>query len=415
MKVKRIRGTRDFIAEEADFMRLIYNKCREVLNLYGYCEVITPVMEDQNLFVRTVGETTDIVEKEMFSFKLKSGETVALRPEGTAPVARAYVENSLYSLEPYSRLYYMGPMFRYERPQRGRYRQFHQVGAELIGPEDAYADAEVIKLALELLEVCGVDKCELQINSVGCKNCRPLYVHKLREFLETHAQEICEECVRRKDRNPMRALDCKKDRCRQIYENAPRTVDNLCHECLGHFEEVQKYLKSFHIKFTVNPMIVRGLDYYTRTAFEIIHTGLGAQNAVSAGGRYDGLIGDLGGPSIPGVGFAMGVERVMEISSLLKEKARDGTGVLVMEKRFVEHAVSLVNSLRSAGIRCVIDYRFGSMKSQMRRLDKENVRYVVILGEKEMAEGFYTVKDLLSGEQREIPHNEITEYVRRKK
>ena len=402
MAITAIKGFNDILPAESGRWQHIEQAARRVFELNGFSEIRVPIMEKTELFSRSIGDATDIVEKEMYSFTDKGENAVTLRPEGTAGVMRAFIEHKLYAQDPLAKLYYFGPMFRYERPQKGRYRQFHQIGAELTGVHDPLADAQVLNMLVQFFREIGLNEPRLQINSLGCPECRPAYRAALIGFLEQRIDALCEDCRRRLTSNPLRALDCKVPGCIAATADAPSVLDNLCSPCDEHFAAVQRYLDLTGTPYSINPRMVRGLDYYTRTTFEMVTSLLGAQSAVAAGGRYDGLISQLGGPSIPGIGFAMGVER---IALLLGEKdfarqpdlfmATVGAG----ERAF---AFSLMNKLLQKGMRVEMDYEGKSLKSQMRRADKLGARYSVVIGESEMSSGRATLKRMTDGEQVEV-------------
>lgn len=407
MSLKRVRGTRDFFEPEVSKFREIERRARRVLLSYGYREVITPLIELKSLFERSLGEDTDIVEKEMFVFKTKSDEEISLRPEGTASVVRAYVESAMFRKVLFSRLFYIGPMFRYERPQRGRFRQFHQIGAELFGTDSPLSDAEIIKMATEILKGCEVSQFSVELNSVGCKKCRKEYSYKLKEFLLTKKDYLCDDCLRRIERAPLRTLDCKKESCVQVLTESPSILHHLCSSCSEHFEEVKKNLQLMGVDFRVNEKIVRGLDYYTRTTFEINSENLGSQNAIAAGGRYDGLVKELGGEDVPAIGFAIGMERLMEVSNITTNEERKGVAIIPLSVNFVPHALRIAEELRKDGVMVIMDYRLGTLKTQIKRADKEGVRFALIIGDEEVEKNVFSIKDLASGEQNTLPFEEV--------
>jgi histidyl-tRNA synthetase len=356
-------------------------------------------MEKTELFCRSIGDATDIVEKEMYSFIDKGENAVTLRPEGTAGVMRAFIEHKLYAQDPVTKMYYLGPMFRYERPQKGRYRQFHQIGAEMVGVHDPLADAQVLNMLVQFFREIGLDEPQLQINSLGCPECRPAYRATLIAFLEQRVAALCDDCRRRLTSNPLRALDCKVPGCIEATAGAPSVLDNLCSGCDDHFAAVRRYLLLSGTPCSINPRMVRGLDYYTRTTFEMVTGLLGSQSAVAAGGRYDGLISQLGGPSIPGIGFAMGVERV---ALLLGEKdfsRQPDLFIATLGAGERDFAFGLMNQLLQRGIRVEMDYEGKSLKSQMRRADKLGARFSVVIGESELASCRATFKRMADGEQ----------------
>lgn len=401
MTITAIKGFNDILPAESGRWQHIEQAARRVFELNGFSEIRVPVLEKTELFCRSIGDATDIVEKEMYTFVDKGENSITLRPEGTAGVMRAFIEHKLHAQDPVAKLYYLGSMFRYERPQKGRYRQFHQIGAEMVGVHDPLADAQVLNMLVQFFREIGLDEPQLQVNSLGCPECRPAYRATLIAFLEQRIDALCEDCRRRLSTNPLRALDCKVPGCIQATAGAPSMLDNLCSGCDGHFADVQRYLGLTGTPFSINPRMVRGLDYYTRTTFEVVTGLLGSQSAVAAGGRYDGLVSQLGGPAVPGIGFAVGVERV---ALLLGEKdfsrqpdlfiATLGAG----ERAF---AFRLMNDLLQLGLRVEMDYEGKSLKSQMRRADKLGARYSVVIGENEVASGRAVLKRMADGEQTE--------------
>lgn len=402
MAITAIKGFNDILPAESGRWQHIEQAARRVFELNGFSEIRVPIMEKTELFCRSIGDATDIVEKEMYSFVDKGENYVTLRPEGTAGVMRAFIEHKLYAQDPVSKMYYLGPMFRYERPQKGRYRQFHQIGAEIAGVHDPLADAQVLNMLVQFFREIGLTEPQLQINSLGCPDCRPAYRTILIEFLEQRIDALCEDCRRRLTTNPLRALDCKVPGCIAATAGAPFMLDNLCQGCADHFDSVKGYLDTTATPYSINPRMVRGLDYYTRTTFEMVTTQLGSQAAVAAGGRYDGLISQLGGPAIPGIGFAIGVERV---ALLLGEKDFSRQPDLFMatlgagERAF---AFRLMHELLQLGLRVEMDYEGKSLKSQMRRADKLGARYSVVIGENEVASGKASFKRMADGEQVEL-------------
>jgi len=365
------------------------------------------------LFVRGVGEDTDIVEKEMYTFRDRGGRSITLRPEGTAPAARAYLENKLYAGPQPVKLYYLGPMFRYDRPQAGRYRQFHQFGVEVFGSQHPGVDAEVMALAMDFYRRIGLSGLELHVNSVGCPACRPAMRDRLREYFRPMLDELCPNCRQRYERNPLRILDCKSARCTELARQAPTTADCLCPDCRAHFAQVQQYMHDLGISFIVNPRLVRGLDYYTHTAFEIMAPGIGAQSSVGGGGRYNGLIEACGGPPVPGIGFALGLERcLLALENQRRLPAvQPGPDVFVATagERAAREGFILLAGLRAAGVAADLDYQGRSLKAQMKYAGKLGVRYTVILGEEELEKGTVTLRDMASGSQREVAESEIVQ------
>jgi histidyl-tRNA synthetase len=413
MKITSIKGFADILPGEVETWQCVEAQARQVFSAYNFSEIRIPILEKTELFSRSIGETTDIVEKEMYTFEdrdTRAGQNVdgiklTLRPEGTAGVVRAYVEAEMYKIEPVRKLYYLGPMFRRERPQKGRMRQFHQIGAEALGRGDPYIDAEILLLLHDFFEALALTEPSLQINSLGCADCRPQYRARLLAFLKERESALCGNCQRRIDRNPLRALDCKEAGCIEATRDAPSILDSLCAACREHFETVQRLLLETQVDFTLNPRMVRGLDYYCRTTFEWTTKLLGAQSAVAAGGRYDGLVQQLDGPPVPGVGFAMGVER---LTMLLRLQERSDAGALAVYLAWIgakahDWAFPFAHRLRRQGVGVEIEAESRSLKSQMRRADKLKARSVVILGDDELAKGQAVLRDMSTKEQQEIP------------
>lgn len=405
------RGTKDILPEEVTAWNFVEEKIRNVCKRYGFQEIRTPHFEHTELFHRGIGEGTDVVDKEMYTFEDRGHRSVTLRPENTASVVRAYLQNKLYGTGNATKLFYIGEMFRYDRPQAGRMREFHQFGVESIGQESPMADAEVILLAVDFLESLGLKDLQLSLNSVGCPKCRPTYRKDLQEFFRDKLGELCEDCNSRFERSPMRILDCKVDADKPFMKDAPKITDCLCEECQEHFHALQKYLAEAGISFTLDPRLVRGLDYYTRTAFEIKYAPLGAQSAVAGGGRYDGLIEEIGGAPTPAVGFATGLERVLlaltKQGLLPKAKAELDAFVIVQDEAASTMSFSLLSRLRRAGITASMDFAGRSMKAQFKQANKFNARYALILGKEECKESAVTCKDMQTGEQRKISLEEI--------
>ncbi len=399
MAITAIKGFNDILPDETGRWQYIEQAARQTFELNGFSEIRVPIMEKTELFCRSIGDATDIVEKEMYSFVDKGENSITLRPEGTAGVMRALIENKLYATDPVSKLYYLGPMFRYERPQKGRYRQFHQIGAEVTGVNDPMVDAQVLNMLCAFFKKIGLDEPKLQINSLGCHDCRPDYRKALLAFLEVRLDHLCEDCKRRFKTNPLRTLDCKVPGCAEATAGAPSMLDHLCGSCEDHFGAVRNYLELTGTTYNINPRMVRGLDYYTRTTFELVTGLLGSQSAVAAGGRYDGLISQLGGPSIPGIGFAIGVERV---ALLLEERdfvKRPDLFIATLGTDVRSKAFTLMTELQQAGVRVELDYEGKSLKSQMRRADKLKARYSVVIGENEVASRKAIFKRMEDGEQ----------------
>jgi len=403
MKITSVKGFHDVLPEENARWHWIEQQAREVFARYGFGEIRIPIMERTELFSRSIGETTDIVEKEMYTFVDRDGSSLTLRPEGTASIVRAYVEHALHQQAAVSKLFYLGPMFRRERPQKGRLRQFSQIGAEVIGRDDAAIDAEVLLLLHDLLAGLQVRGAQVELNSLGCAVCRPGYRAALLAYGETQREVLCENCSRRLQRNPLRLLDCKDPACRESTADAPVMVDYLCAACQSHFETVRAMLAREGVHPRLNPRMVRGLDYYCRTAFEVVAEGLGAQNAVGGGGRYDGLVKALGGPDAPGIGFALGVERlVLAVAGHVAARPQaPQVFVAPMGAAAEAEAMHLVHSWRSDGMRVEMASGGRSLKSQMRLADKVGTPFVLILGEDELAAQALTVRDMVA--KRDFP------------
>ena len=398
MAITAIKGFNDILPAETGRWQFIEQAARRVFECNGFSEIRVPIMEKTELFCRSIGDATDIVEKEMYSFIDKGENSVTLRPEGTAGVMRAFIEHKLYAQDPVAKMYYFGPMFRYERPQKGRYRQFHQIGAEITGVHDPLADAQVLNMLVQFFREIDLDEPQLQINSLGCPECRPAYRATLISFLEQRSDALCEDCRRRMKTNPLRALDCKVPGCIEATQGAPSMLDNLCQGCSDHFTSVKGYLDSTATPYTINSRMVRGLDYYTRTTFEVVTGLLGSQSAVAAGGRYDGLISQIGGPSIPGIGFAMGVERVALLLGDKDFAQKPDLFIATMGAGERSFAFRLMNDLLQKGLNVEMDYDGKSLKSQLRRADKLGARYSVVIGENEMASGKAVFKRMADGE-----------------
>ena len=379
---------------------------RAVFRAYNYHEIRTPIFEETQLFARGVGEETDIVTKEMYTFEDRDGSSLTLRPENTASVIRAYIEHRLDQHPGVQKLYYLGPMFRRERPQKGRYRQFYQIGAEAIGSESPMVDAEVIEMVVEILKRAGLTGFELLINSVGDRNCRPQYVERLREELKSVAPGMCGDCQRRADTNPLRVLDCKVEADQPIIEKLPSIVDCLCEACRAHFEAVKRYLDDRGIEYEARPRLVRGLDYYMRTTFEVVHGALGAQNSVLGGGRYDGLAESLGSKvHSPGIGFSIGEDRLVMSVEGGHAPAPLDLFIAPLGEPAVRHAAVMAREFRRRGIS--VELVEGRLKRAMELADKLGARFVLIVGENEMTAGRYSLKDMASGKQESLTHDEI--------
>ena len=410
MSITAIKGMNDILPGEIETWQFLETTARQVFGTYGFSEIRTPAVEKTELFCRSIGETTDIVEKEMYTFDDKGGHSLTLRPEGTAPVMRSFIQNKLYNQDPVSKLYYMGPMFRYERPQKGRYRQFHQIGAEVLGVEDPKIDAQVLAMLHQYFERIGIKAVALQVNSLGCPDCRPAYRQQLIDYLEQRLDSLCEDCKRRYQNNPLRVLDCKATGCKEATVDAPAMLDHLCAGCDQHFAAVKNHLVALEIPFEVNARMVRGLDYYVRTTFEMVTDQLGSQNAVAAGGRYDGLVESLGGPALPGIGFAIGAERLVLMKG--DEKVAPAVPKLFIAaigEAAADRAFVLMSRLQMAGVRAEMDYQGKSLKAQMRRANKLQAEYTLILGEDEVQSGMAQLKNMSSSSQVEIELERLAE------
>ena len=413
MKVTAVRGFSDILPGEVETWQWVETQAREIFAAYNFAEIRIPIVEKTELFSRSLGETTDIVEKEMYTFADHDarGSLLTLRPEGTAGVVRAYVESEMFKNEPAQKLDYLGPMFRRERPQKGRMRQFHQFGAEVLGRGDAFVDAEVLLLLHDFFSAVGLEGAALQINSLGCSECRPRYRQRLLAYLKERKDVLCGNCRRRMERNPLRVLDCKEPGCLEQTKDAPSILDSLCDPCRQHFEIVQRLLRQANLPYALNPRMVRGLDYYCRTTFEWTSNQLGAQGAIAAGGRYDGLVEELGGPSIPGVGFAVGIERLTMLLRGNRSFARAGPAVYIVwvGENARNWAFPVVHRLRQKGLSVEIEGEIRSLKSQMRRADKLNASSVLIIGDNELDRGVVLLRDMTSKQQRELSLNNVEE------
>ena len=408
MSITGIKGMNDILPGEVETWQFLEESARSIFKAFGYREIRVPVVERTELFCRSIGEATDIVEKEMYTFADKGGTSMTLRPEGTAPVIRAFIEHRLHTLDPVSKLYYLGPMFRHERPQKGRYRQFHQIGAEVIGIDDPKVDAQVLAMLSHFFAAVGITGVTLQINSLGCPECRPAYRQMLLAFLQDRLPHLCADCQRRAATNPLRALDCKVPGCQEATAGAPAVIDHLCSGCAGHFAAVAAHLDDLAVPCTVNPRMVRGLDYYTKTTFELITDRLGAQSAVAAGGRYDRLVADLGGPALPGIGFAMGVERLALLLGAREDAApRPALFIATLGDDAERFGFRLLTRLQRQGQFAEMEYTGKSLKAQLRRADKLGARQVLILGGDELARGVAQWRDMAAGTQEELPLAEL--------
>ncbi|CDA07710.1 histidine--tRNA ligase [Fusobacterium sp. CAG:649] len=410
--IKAVRGTKDIIGEEAKKYVYISNVAQKMFENYGYNFVKTPIFEETELFKRGIGEATDVVEKEMYTFKDRGDRSITLRPENTASLVRCYLENAIYAKGEISRFYYNGSMFRYERPQAGRQREFNQIGLEVFGEKSPKVDAEVIAIGYKFLEKLGITDLEVKINSVGSKESRTIYREKLIEHFSKHLDDMCDDCKDRINRNPLRLLDCKVDKDKDFYKSAPNIIDFLFEDERKHYEDVKKYLDIFGIKYTEDPTLVRGLDYYSSTVFEIVTNKLGSQGTVLGGGRYDNLLKELGDKDIPAVGFATGVERIMMLLGENYPKNNPDVYIAWLGENTSETALKIAESLRDNDIKVYIDYSEKGMKSHMKKADKLSVRYCIILGEDELNKGIVLLKDFSTREQKEVKIEEIVNQIK---
>ncbi len=409
------RGTKDILPSQVGAWLHVEEKIRDICSRYGYQEIRTPMFEHTELFHRGIGEGTDVVDKEMYTFTDRGDRSITLRPENTAAAVRAYLQNKLFAESSLVKLFYIGSMFRYDRPQAGRMREFHQFGVEALGDGNPAVDAEAILLAIDFLESLGLKDLKLSLNSVGCPKCRPVYREKLRDYFRDKLSTLCGDCKDRFEKNPLRILDCKADADKEFMQGAPKITDCLCEECSEHFHGVQKHLSDAGISFELDSRLVRGLDYYTRTAFEIKYEPLGAQSAVAGGGRYDGLIEEIGGNPTPAVGFAVGLERVLialEKQGLLpEEKTGIDAFVVALGAEAQDAAFTLLTKLRRGGFRAAMDYAGRSMKAQMKQAGKAGARFALILGEDELKEGCVMCRDMEKSEQSKIAFDEVIKHI----
>jgi histidyl-tRNA synthetase len=413
--IRSVKGTRDLLPPDTNLWQRVEAEAHKLFAAYHYGEIRTPILEETGLFSRSVGADTDIVMKEMYTFQDRDEESLTLRPEATASVVRAYIEHSLYNQGGIHKLYYIGPMFRRERPQKGRYRQFYQIGAEVLGSESPLVDAEVLEMLVLFLERVGIRQYQLLLNSVGCPACRAQYLTVLREALGSVKGSMCADCQRRADSNPLRVLDCKVEADQPIIEKLPKIIDHLDPECRKHFDRVMSELEARRISYEVTPRLVRGLDYYTRTTFEITSGALGAQNAVLGGGRYDGLSEMLGGPPTPGIGFSIGQDRLIlavQAAAVLKSEAPLAACVVWMGEAALPAAAGLARELRAQGLSVEIDYDPMKIKKAMGLASKLQARFAIIIGDGELAKGRYQVKDMGSGEQQEVEPGNIAAHLK---
>ncbi|MDL1958118.1 MAG: histidine--tRNA ligase [Deltaproteobacteria bacterium] len=407
MPIRAVRGFKDVLPDEIELWYRVESLARDVFNAFGLKEIRIPLLEKTEVFARSIGELTDIVEKEMYTFIDRSGDSLTLRPEATAGLLRAVNEHKLFARSPVLKLFTTGPMFRHERPQKGRLRQFHQINVEVMGTKAPFSDTEVIWMAWDILEQLGPKDLRLEINSLGCPVCRPRYRDNLKLYLEGVFQDLCPDCQRRSKINPLRVFDCKHEACKKIMAGAPLNKEHLCPECADHLDKVLAFLKTLDIPFIINPYLVRGLDYYVMTTFEIVSPDLGAQSTVAAGGRYDGLLKALGGPDLPGVGMAIGVDRLL----LLLEKDKKGPSIDIFIAALGPEArrevMSWIRHWRRQGLAVQISYEDRGLKAQMKQANRVGARYVLIVGENELDKKQVAVRDMITRDQHEVPVDDV--------
>ncbi|MCK5306243.1 MAG: histidine--tRNA ligase [Candidatus Omnitrophica bacterium] len=418
MKIKSLKGTNDILSPKINKWRHLEESARRIFECYGYQEIRTPIIEHTSLFKRSIGEETDIVQKEMFTFSDNANRSISLRPEETPSVARAYIEHNIDKQTGLAKFFYIGPMFRSERPQAGRYRQFHQFGAEAIGSYSPYLDAEIIALMDEIVKTLKLKNYEIQINSLGCGNDRHKYKKRLAKIAENKPRlisKLCVNCQRRIKNNPLRILDCKNPTCRELMDDFPTPFDCICEKCLNHYEKLKKILKQLKIPFKENRFLVRGLDYYTGTTFELTHTGLGAQNAICGGGRYDNLISSFGGPEMGACGFAFGIERLLLAceSENIEFKINKAKTVYIaaLDEPSYEMSFEILHHIRQTGIQAHMAYEIKSLKAQMRQANRLEAGYVIIIGENELKSKTFTVKDMAKHTQTSVDKKELLKLV----
>ena len=410
MAIKAPKGTHDVTPQEAALWQYIEDTARDICKEYGYGEIRLPVFEHTELFQRGVGDTTDVVQKEMYTFNDKGGRSITLRPEGTAGVVRAYLENNLYANAQPTKLFYLLSCYRYEKPQAGRLREFHQFGVECFGARGPAVDAEIISVAHELFQRLGLSDIALHINSIGCPKCRAEYNRKLQAYFEKRKDELCETCRDRLYKNTLRILDCKSPVCQEIAKDAPLIIENLCEECEEHFEKLQEYLKIMNIAYQIDPYIVRGLDYYTKTVFEFVSSQIGAQGTVCGGGRYDGLVEELDGAPTPGIGFALGLERLILLLhnvGITKEPEPLDLFLVSLGEKADLYVQKFVYDLRKAGVSCDRDYLFRSFKAQMKYANKIGCNYIIVIGDDEITQDTGKLKNMATSEETEIRLSDI--------
>ena len=414
MLTTRPKGTNDFVPGESEKWQYIEQLCRQVCAEYGYKEIRLPIFEHTEVYLRSVGETSDIVEKEMYSFEDKGFTHVTLRPEGTAGTVRAFLENKLYADPQPTKLYYMGPMFRYDKPQAGRYRQFNQFGVEVFGANHPGVDAEVIVLAVEIFKRLGLTGLTVKVNTVGCADCRPKHMEELKTYFRQYEDKLCDTCRDRLERNPLRILDCKEDECKEVCKGAPTTIEAACDNCSTHFAKLKEYLNAAGVQFEVDTNLVRGLDYYVQTAFEIVINSVGsAQNAIAGGGRYNGMLAQFGGDDLPGIGFAIGLERLLltleQQGIELPVSGHPDVYIAPLGEAAQQEAFLLSLQLRNKGIYTEKDYLGKSLKAQMKAADRFQVKYTVIIGDSELEKQVAVVREMATGEQFEVVLSQLVD------
>ncbi|NOR15009.1 MAG: histidine--tRNA ligase [Candidatus Aminicenantes bacterium] len=410
-QIAAIRGTHDILPRQARKWQRVEKIAQSLFELYGYREIRTPIFEATELFQKGTGETSDIVMKEMYTFVDKGGRSLTLRPEYTPSIARAIIEHRLHLQPDPLRFYFIGPMFRYDKPQKGRYRQFHQMDVEVFNDKDPAVDAEIVEMAARLLERVKVKGAEVLVNSVGCRACRPDYLKALRQDAEKHRKDFCADCRRKIDSNPLRIFDCKIAACREIALGLPKITDYLCEECREHFDQFRSYLDLYELSYKVEPFLVRGLDYYTKTTFEFVSTELGAQDAILGGGRYDDMMKDFGGPDICGIGFALGMERLLQLVPD-EDSPEKFVYIAWMGDAAKKEAVLIARFLRLQGLECFIEYKSRGLGNQMGRANKFGAPWGVIIGEDEIKKQSYQLKNMATGEQKEVTREELLTAVR---
>ena len=411
MQYKAIRGFSDILPDQVETWNRIESEAKRIFGLFGFREIRIPMLEKAELFARGIGQDTDIVSKEMYTFQDRKGTSVAMRPEATASILRACIEHKLYEGYPVLKLFTIGPMFRYERPQKGRSRQFHQINAEIIGDPGPRSDSELISMLMWFFSSVGLHDLILNVNSLGCPRCRGPFRAELSGYLKGYSEQLCPDCQRRMETNPLRVFDCKVETCNQVVKGAPSMLDFLCNDCTHHFDSLMEYLKGLGMDFVINPHLMRGLDYYTRTTFEVQTQELGAQNAIVGGGRYDNLMKEFGGPDSPAIGFAIGTERVVELSGEHTAQREKGADVFLapLGKEAEDKAFIWSQKLRKGGLSCEMEYRSLGLKTLMRRADRLKARRVLIVGEDELIKGKGILRDMVSKEQRELPLDQVVD------